>query len=675
MASSSLSALILSDAHLGWTDPTQPTPSVQLAAVRALQRQFPAPDLLIDTGDAHHGGLEIGAAEAARRDWTGMVSNGFPQLPLLYVPGNHEMLDFRGEDAEWRSCRLGSLGLRPYWSFDFRGIHFVSVPQMRRVNLVNREVLEWLAFDLDRHRHMTTILLAHQALLGTTYNNGELDYRAMVNSDAVFALLDQNPQVKAWMHGHNHTFEVVKRERRLYVSNGRIGGFIPPLEWGDFGQPHLGAVVLEIEPNWVRVRCFNASLGRFFEQANLRGELQTRTTLDANAPTRATLGLGLAAGGDHRPFNRHFAARGGLELSARRARERALNDDPELRLSCPLWGDRASKRIERGEQPAVLIHSLVLAPAHVWESSREGLSLVSKANVPNQAITLLCPGRAEQKIPYFAVMHGARYRLLIAIHASEPVLLTPTLLLREQAQDDPEALALEPRFIAAAEREIHLDFPIELDTAQGATLLLGLSLQLQSEAALIKIARIELYRLPSPNAAPLVLALPGCQPIALNPTGFATQQKSIVRGQTELESGVMQLSGGDGWPMTLSLALAGCDFQVRQAQVQDQGDHLDIGPMTSPWSPAAQICIARLIAADTPFLCATRGVTRLRVFPLERGNRSLRVEIFERGKHAELVLYAPQALTATGAKWLRSEGMQQVYEAIDASVEFGLTLA
>lgn len=667
MSSDNFSALILSDAHLGWVDPTQPTLAAQLAALRVMHRRFSKPGLLIDTGDAHHGGLEIGAADRARADWTAIVSNEFPQLPLLYVPGNHEMLDFRGEDAEWRSCRLGSLGLRPYWSFDFRGIHFVSVPQMRRVNLVNREMLEWLEFDLDRHRHMTTILLAHQALLGTTFNNGELDYRALVNSDAIFALLNRHPQVKAWMHGHNHTFEVVTRDERLYVSNGRIGGFIPPLEWGDFGQPNLGGVLLEIDADAVRVSSIDASNGRRFEQAHMRGELRTATSLDSRAATQFSMGLGLAAGGDHRPLNRHFSSVAPLAVSARRARARSLNDDPGLRLSCPLWGDRGKKRIERGEQALFLIHSLILAPSHVWSTSAGGLTLKRKSDVDLQPVRLLLPGRIEQKIPYFSVTQAASYRLSLRIDAPGRLLIRLRLLLREEPEDEPFALELKPITLTGSLKRPLIDFEIEHPEARSSSLLLGLELRMDSEAALIQVRRMELYRLPALKPLALSLALPGLQPIALNPTGFATQ---VSEASGSLESGTLQLSGGDGWPMVVALTQKDCDFQIRQAEVRDHLDHLEIGPLTSPWSPDEQICMARLSAGDGPFICATRRVTRLLLFPLERDNALIRLTLLEFSDGAEIELCAPAPLRARGAKFVRSEGERHVYLALEASIEF-----
>lgn len=663
-----LRVLIVSDAHFGWTDATQPPPRSQSSALEKIVAANGNTHLLIDTGDAHHGGLDLPSAESARQNWTSIIANAMPHLPFLYVPGNHEMLDFRGEDAEWRSCLLGSLGLRPFWSFDFRGVHFVSVPQMRRVNLVNREMLEWLACDLARNRDKTTILLAHQALLGTTFNNGELDYRALVNSDEIFALLDQHRQVKAWMHGHNHNFEVVQRDQRLYVSNGRMGGFIPPAEWGDFGQPSLGSVLLEIAPDSVRVRCFDATNGRFFTQPNLSGALKTRTTVDLGAPTQFSMGLGLASGGAHRPLNRHFAARGGLQIAAQRAQLRALNDDPALRLSCPLWGDRGSKRIERGEQATVLIHSLVLAPAHNWSTSSAGLLLTSKPDIKTAPIVLLAPGRQEQKTPYFPVTDGAEYRLCIALSAAARVLISVRTLLRQVAEDEPIATALPLQPIDPDKKEVTIDFMIAPAAAQTSAMLLGFEITLNSVAQRIEIHRIELYRLPNAQPSHLALGLPGMPPIALNPTGFATQRMNV---DDRLESGTLQLSGGDGWPMVIALTQLKCDFQVRNAAVIDHGDHLEIGPMTSTWSPESQICIARLLPSTAPFVCATRNIERLLLFPLERSNRLIKMKLIEFTAAAEVDVLAAAALPASGANWLRAEGDRQVYRVSAAEITFG----
>jgi hypothetical protein len=649
--------MLLSDFHFGWPNLDQPTETaIHRALSTASERSI---DCFVDSGDAHHGALDLAKGEKARSAWTRVSGALGPNLPFLYLPGNHEMLDFRGEDAEWRCVVLGSLGLRPYWSMSFRGIHFAAVPQMRRVNLVNREVLEWLALDLDLHRHETTILLAHQALKGTTYNNGELDYRELVNSDEMFSLMDRHPQVKAWMHGHNHTFEVVKKHGRLYVSNGRMGGFIPPLEWGEFGQPHLGGMVLDISEDRILVRAYNGSLGRYFDGPRMQGEIIGPTTYNPAASTRFSMGLGLAAGGQHWPLNRHFSSTTPLRIVARRASDRALNDDPGLHLSCPLWGERAEKRRERGEQSNVLIHAQVDAPAHAWATDPP-LGLRFAAHGATQTpVMLWVPGRLQQHLPYFRVAVGVGYRLLLALDSKQSVTVTVSLIIRDEAEDEPRVEPLRPRVWRPGDDPLQFDFSIEPERARHSAVLLGWSLQLVADDAEFSIGHSELYRLPDPGDRPLVVDLPGAGLVTLDATGFATVSRAA---QAALESGTIQLSGGGSWPMAVLLQQDACDFQVRNAHVRDLGDALEIGPLSTPWATHQQICIARLTHDERPFVCATRHMERLLLKPFERGHAEISLEVLESSSEApEIEIWAKFEPHVTGATLLRRNGERWIY--------------
>ena len=55
-----LKAFIVSDAHFGWSGNDQPAIAKQNAAMATIMKKFPDLDVLIDTGDAHHGRQERG---------------------------------------------------------------------------------------------------------------------------------------------------------------------------------------------------------------------------------------------------------------------------------------------------------------------------------------------------------------------------------------------------------------------------------------------------------------------------------------------------------------------------------------------------------------------------------------------------------------------------------------
>ena len=170
-------------------------------------------------------------------------------MPFYYVPGNHEIDQSAPDgDAERRCSRMGSMSYRPYYSFDIKGIHFVSVPELEHPVYVNKETMDWLRLDLELNRDKSIILLSHNNIKGTTADdNFMLGYRGVANSEDILNLIKTYPNILAWMHGHNHDYVIAKSHNRLFVSNGRIGGFNPRHNFKE-GEP-LGGIYFEITPS------------------------------------------------------------------------------------------------------------------------------------------------------------------------------------------------------------------------------------------------------------------------------------------------------------------------------------------------------------------------------------------------------------------------------------------
>lgn len=303
-----ISAFIFSDAHIGWDGKDQPLLSVQADMIQRIRSFFPDLDLVFDTGDVHHGNLREADRRAARSFWLTNMAGQFSSSLFHYIPGNHEL--GRGlNDAELTVGRLGSMGARPYYSFDYKGIHFVSLPQLLDTILISEETINWLAQDLLINADKTTLIFSHNSISGTTFSNGESGYRETVNSDKIIQMMDNHGQVLAWFHGHNHQYQIVSKHQRLYVSNGRIGGFNPPNNWGDFGQGHLGGVYFHIDAKGLNVRCFSASANTYFDQIgfqNLSQRLETPTTYDPKSSMNYYFGHGRISNNVNYQFYNHY---------------------------------------------------------------------------------------------------------------------------------------------------------------------------------------------------------------------------------------------------------------------------------------------------------------------------------------------------------------------------------
>ena len=205
-----ITGFIFSDAHLGWTGKDQPSKDTQKQTIETISNYFTNLDLVFDTGDIHHGNLREKQRLEARDFWLTNMAGQFPNSLFHYIPGNHELGSGR-RDAELTAAQVGSFTFRPYYSFDYKGIHFISLPQLQDTILISQEALNWLKLDLEINKDKTSLIFSHNSLSETTFNNSATGYRVTVNSDQVYNIINKHGNVLAWFHGHNHQYEIVKK--------------------------------------------------------------------------------------------------------------------------------------------------------------------------------------------------------------------------------------------------------------------------------------------------------------------------------------------------------------------------------------------------------------------------------------------------------------------------------
>jgi len=312
----SIKSFIVSDAHIGWRGKHQPTIEQQANAVSNIVSQFNDLDLTFDTGDVHHGYLNEKQRIKARTQWLEHIANPLSKVPFHYIPGNHE-LGKGFMDPEIIACSFGSIPHRPYYAFDYMGIHFISLPELQSTILISKESINWLKLDLQLNKDKTTVILSHNSLKGTTFDNNETGYRCLTNTDEINHILSQNLQVKAWFHGHNHHYEVVEVNNVIHTSNGRIGGFSPPKNWGHYGQGHLGGIYFEIDATGISVKAFSATKGQFLDQLgypNLSLKIKSKTSFDPNQPFNFYHGNGNTLDRIKQTISHHYVSAQNLQL-------------------------------------------------------------------------------------------------------------------------------------------------------------------------------------------------------------------------------------------------------------------------------------------------------------------------------------------------------------------------
>lgn len=137
-------------------------------------------------------------------------------VPLHYVGGNIDLTDYShilpsvsGHDNDpfvLMKTYINETELNNYpYAFMRSGILFLAVPEMDAEPWTRPATCEWLEFMTTQYHDATTIILSHQAIEDTTPADGAQDsYRGQQDQGWWAGLFQRNPQIKMFLHGHNH---------------------------------------------------------------------------------------------------------------------------------------------------------------------------------------------------------------------------------------------------------------------------------------------------------------------------------------------------------------------------------------------------------------------------------------------------------------------------------------
>jgi hypothetical protein len=137
-------------------------------------------------------------------------------LPFHYVGGNIDLTDYSdGPDLPQNDAEPFAL-LKTYvdetelnhypYAMMRNGILFLALPEMEYEMWTRPALYEWVEFMTTYYHHATTIIFSHQAIEDTTPHDGDpmSSYRGQQDQAWWAGLFRNNPQIKMWIHGHNH---------------------------------------------------------------------------------------------------------------------------------------------------------------------------------------------------------------------------------------------------------------------------------------------------------------------------------------------------------------------------------------------------------------------------------------------------------------------------------------
>lgn len=172
-------------------------------------------------------------------------------LPFHYVGGNIDLTDYShnpglpGHEHDpfvLMKTYINEMETNTYpYAMMRNGILFLAVPETDYEPWTRPAIYEWLEFMTTYYHDATTIILSHQAIEDTTPHDGAHNsYRGQQDQDWWAGLFRENPQIKMFLHGHNHM--------PGWYQGSQSSGFSRPIQ--DFGHEMVFASPFS-QMNWL----------------------------------------------------------------------------------------------------------------------------------------------------------------------------------------------------------------------------------------------------------------------------------------------------------------------------------------------------------------------------------------------------------------------------------------
>lgn len=226
-------------------------PGIWMKAVERIN--WLRPDFVVSVGDLIEGYTDDD--DEIEEQWSEFL--GFIdqlQMKFFFVAGNHDVTNPKLHRV-WRE-KFG----REWYSFDYKGVHFVCLSSEDPSAQIGEEQLTWLAGDLDQHANARwTLVFLHKPLWTSAEQDIAAGNEDRSNWKRVEKLLADRPHTV--FAGHVHHYVQYQRNGQQYYSLATTGGGsqLRGLQYGEFDHitwltmehdgPHVANLLLDgIQP-------------------------------------------------------------------------------------------------------------------------------------------------------------------------------------------------------------------------------------------------------------------------------------------------------------------------------------------------------------------------------------------------------------------------------------------
>jgi predicted phosphodiesterase len=195
------------------------------------------PDFVVSVGDLIEGYTEDEIE--IERQWTEFL--GFidqMQMKFFFVPGNHDLTNPKMHQI-WQE-KFG----REWYSFDYKGVHFVCLNSEDPVGRIGDQQLEWLEQDLQANGDARwTLLFFHKPIWVYSERDLQAGNPDSTNWSKVATLLGDRPHTV--FAGHVHHYVQYERNGHHYYTLATTGGGsqLRGIPYGEFD--HIAWLTME----------------------------------------------------------------------------------------------------------------------------------------------------------------------------------------------------------------------------------------------------------------------------------------------------------------------------------------------------------------------------------------------------------------------------------------------
>jgi len=185
------------------------------AVVRDCRRRYPAPDLVVVTGDVSHDG-----SAASYQHCRGILAD--LAAPVMFLPGNHD-----GVSVMQQKFLNGRISNERCWQLKGWNIMVLNTAMAgEEGGFLAVDELAFLDEMLQNWPEYPALVALHHPPV--TVGSRWLDTIALVNTEEFFDVLDRHAQVRAVMFGHIHqAFEMQRKGVHLMGTPSTCIQFMP----------------------------------------------------------------------------------------------------------------------------------------------------------------------------------------------------------------------------------------------------------------------------------------------------------------------------------------------------------------------------------------------------------------------------------------------------------------